>query len=99
MFLLSYYLSGKAYDFYVQKVTLNEEEWSLLEFYAELFNYCFPVDYQLQMQQALVQCHENDKSVSEYVHELQELFNMIGDIPEWDCVLKFLNGARQVLQK
>ena len=29
IFLLSYYLSGKAYDFYTQKVASNEEEWTL----------------------------------------------------------------------
>ena len=37
--------------------------------------------------------------VAEYTHELQELFNMIGDIPEQDKVIKFWNGSRLVLQK
>jgi len=41
-FALSYFLDGKAYDFYVQKVSRNEEDWSLEEFYTELFNFCFP---------------------------------------------------------
>ena len=49
VFLLSYYLNGKAYDFYTQKVSMNEEEWTLPQFYTELFNYCFPVDYRMQM--------------------------------------------------
>ena len=87
-----YYLAGKAYDFYTQKVSINEEEWTLPQFHTELFNYCFPIDYQMQMRQALTGCHQNEKSVSEYTHELQELFNMIGDIPEQDRVIKFWNG-------
>jgi len=82
IFLLSYYLMGKVYDFYTQKVAINEEHWTVSEFYTELFNYCFPVDYRMQLRKSLACCHQNDKSVAEYIHELQELFNMIGDIPE-----------------
>ncbi|KAF8800028.1 hypothetical protein BYT27DRAFT_7217359 [Phlegmacium glaucopus] len=99
VFLLSYFLAGKAYDFYTQKVSMNEEEWTLPQFYTELFNYCFPIDYRMQMRRALARCHQNEKSVAEYVHELQELFNMIGDIPEQDKVIKFWNSARPVIQK
>ena len=47
IFLLSYYLTGWSYDFYTQKVSLNEEEWTLHQFYDELFNFCFPVDYMI----------------------------------------------------
>jgi hypothetical protein len=99
VFLLSYHLTGKAYDFYTQRVSLNEEAWTLREFYSELFNYCFPVDYRMQLRRNLARCHQNDKSVAEYTHELQELFNMIGDIPERDRVLKFWNSSRPVIQK
>ena len=99
VFLLSYYLTGKAYDFYTQRVSSNEEEWTLRQFYDELFNFCFPIDYRMQLRKSLTRCHQNDKSVTEYTHELQELFNMIGDVPERDRVLKFWNGARPVIQK
>lgn len=44
-FALSYFLDGKAYDFYVQKVSHNKEDWTLDEFYTELFNFCFSLDY------------------------------------------------------
>ena len=99
VFQLSYYLTGKAYDFYTQKVASNEEEWTLREFYNELFNYCFPVDYRMQIRRTLARCHQNERSVAEYTHELHELFNMIGDISERDQVLKFWNGARTGIQK
>ena len=99
VFLLSYYLSGRAYDFYTQKVSSNEEEWTLHQFYSELFNFCFPIDYRMQLRKNLARCHQNDKSVAEYTHELHELFNMIGDVPERDRVLKFWNGTRSSIQK
>ena len=99
VFLLSYYLSGKAYDFYTQKVAINEEQWTVSQFYNELFDYCFPVDYRMQLRKTLSRCHQNDKSVAEYTHELQDLFNMIGNISEQDQVIKFWNGARPAIQK
>ena len=99
VFLLSYYLTGRAYDFYTQKVAINEEQWDLQDFYSELFNYCFPVDYRMQMRKTLARCHQNERSIAEFTHELSELFNMIGDVPERDKVLKFWNGARPVIQK
>ena len=34
----------------------------------------------------------------EYSHELQELFNMIGTISEWDQVLWFWNGVKPEIQ-
>ena len=99
IFLLSHYLTDKAYDFYTQKVANNEAQWSLSQFYNELFNYCFPVDYRMQVRKALARCHQNDKSVAEYTHELIELFNMIGDMSERDQVLKFWNSSRPIIQK
>ena len=99
IFLLSHYLTDKAYDFYTQKVANDEANWSLSQFYDELFNYCFPVDYRMQLRKTLARCYQNDKSITEYTHELNELFNMIGDIPERDQVLKFWNGSRPVIQK
>ena len=78
IFLLLYYLTDKVYDFFMQKVANDK-----------LFNFCFPVDYRMQLRRTLAHCHQNKKSVAEYTHELNELFNMIGDIPAsgfW-CVL------------
>ena len=97
IFLLSYYLTGKAYDFYTQKVASNEGNWTLRQFYNELFNYCFPVDYRMQLRKNLARCNQNEKSIAEYTHELHELFNMIGDISEQDRVLKFWNGSCSTL--
>ena len=47
VFMLSYHLKGKAYDFYTQQVTMNVYAWMLEDFFVEMFNYCFPIDYSL----------------------------------------------------
>ena len=57
------------------------------------------IDYWMQLRKNLARCHQNDKSLSEYTHELHELLNMIGDIPERDRVLKFWNSVWSTIQK
>jgi hypothetical protein len=47
VFVLSYYLKGKAYDFYTQSVN---EQWTMFE---SMFDYCFPVNYQTEQQDKL----------------------------------------------
>ena len=53
--------------------------WDLHKFFTELFNYLLPIDYRQQMHIKMENmCQEHNQSVSEYVHELQEVFNMVG---------------------
>ena len=81
-FLIIYYLKGKAYDFYTQSVSLNPHEWTLKEFFVQLFNYCFSSDYRMELREKLRKCFQNNKTVSDYAFELKELFNMIGVVDE-----------------
>ena len=53
----------------------------------------------MQLRKTLARYHQNDKSVAKYTHELQDLFNMIGNIPKQDQVLKFWNSARPSIQR
>ena len=78
--ILAHFLEGKAYDFYMQKVASdNPLNWDLHKFFTELFNYCFPIDYRQQMRLKMESMYQgHNQSVSEYVHELQEIFNMVG---------------------
>ena len=97
VFVLSYYLTKIAYDFYVQKV--NFSDWKLQEFFEELFNYCFPVDYRMTQRLKLKKCFQNDKRVSAYVHELKELYNMIGAVDKREKVIKLWDGLRSSIQQ
>lgn len=98
-FILSYFLEGRAYDFYIQKVSRNEAKWTLERFYSELYNFCFPINFTIQLHKKLQKLYQNDKSVSEYAHELEELFVMIGTISKRERVIKFWNGARASIQQ
>jgi len=76
-FAPSYYLTDRAYDFYQQKVSMTEEKWTLEEFYTELFDFCFPINYRMQMRKKLQHTFQKDKTVNQYAFELEEIYNMI----------------------
>ncbi|KZT28189.1 hypothetical protein NEOLEDRAFT_1044004, partial [Neolentinus lepideus HHB14362 ss-1] len=95
---IAHYLSGRALDFYTRSVSMNPTEWELDQFFSELFNYCFPIDFRRKMRQKLKRCFQNDRSVREYVFELTELYNMIGVDGERDKVVKLWDGLNKDIQ-
>jgi len=97
-FAMSYFMTGKAYDFYIQKVSLDEENWDLDDIFTGLFNYCFPPDFKSQLRAKLNRIYQNSKSVTEYSHELEECFNILGDIPPRAQVIKLWDGFRDEMK-
>ena len=62
----------------MQKVTPDDpKNWDLHKFFTELYNYCFPIDYKQRTRLKLETLYQgSSQSVSEYVHELNELFSV-----------------------
>ncbi|KAG6886500.1 hypothetical protein C0992_003704 [Termitomyces sp. T32_za158] len=90
---------GKAYTFYTQRVSLNPEKWSLQKFFTELFNYCFPIDFCNQQCTKLHNFVQGNKSVREYVADLDELFTIVGADSKRAWVVKLFNGFQAPLRK
>ena len=83
----------------MQKVSLSPHEWTLREFFVQLFNYCFPSDYRTELREKLRNFFQNNKTVCDYSFELKELFNMIGIVDEREKMVKFWNELLAPLQK
>lgn len=89
---------GKAHEFYVQEVLGDLYWWHLSEFFKELFNYCFPMDFCIRLQKKLQSCYQNSKTVCNYTYKLIELWNMIGEGDKRACVHKFWFGLCKEIQ-
>ncbi|KAG2339815.1 hypothetical protein BDR05DRAFT_950798 [Suillus weaverae] len=59
--VLARHLKGKAHDFYTRQVSDRPKEWRLSKFLTELFNYCFPLDFQSRQRKKLYRCYQGDK--------------------------------------
>ncbi|KIN96089.1 hypothetical protein M404DRAFT_164089, partial [Pisolithus tinctorius Marx 270] len=90
---------GKVYKFYVHEVSGDPYKWRLSDFFMELFNYCFPINFHLQQREKLQACYQNSKTVKNYVYELNELWNMIGETDERAKVHKLWSGLHKELQR
>jgi hypothetical protein len=98
VFVLSHYLTGKAHEFYIREVAGDPYSWGLQEFFLELFNSCFPVDFRTKQRRKLGECLQRGRTVREYVSELYELWNLIGDVGEREIVTKLWNGFQYWIQ-
>jgi hypothetical protein len=78
VYFVSYYLDGKALDFYNQIVVPDEDNWTLKHFFVELFEFCFPVNFRNNQRKRLNRCFQNGKEVAEHVAEWSEIYNTIG---------------------
>ncbi|PCH39191.1 hypothetical protein WOLCODRAFT_158730 [Wolfiporia cocos MD-104 SS10] len=50
---ISHFLTGTAYEFFVNTVSKNARRWDMKAVFIELFNYCFPVDFRMRMREKL----------------------------------------------
>ena len=95
VFILSHYLTGKAHEFYICKVSGDPYCWRLSTFFHELFNYCFPVDYQIKLQKKLHACYQGNKTIQDYLYEM---WNMIGEMDKCTKVHKLWFGLHKEIQ-
>jgi len=98
-FVLSYYMTDTAYDYWINKVADDFRSSRLQDFFEGLFNYVFPVNYRSQQRTKLMRFHQNNKKVAQYVHELEELFSMVGSIGKREKVVKLWRGLRPSIQQ
>ncbi|KAI1789200.1 hypothetical protein LXA43DRAFT_853186, partial [Ganoderma leucocontextum] len=89
----------KAYTFWVNTVSNNASEWTLEDLFRELFNYCFSVDYRLQMCERLRNSYQGSRSVREYVHELENLFLLVGFVSERERVDRLWHSLNESIQR
>ncbi|KAG6851905.1 hypothetical protein C0991_005082, partial [Blastosporella zonata] len=75
---LSNFLKGKAYEFYLNKVSMELEEWDVLMFFRELFNACFPPNFRMDQQQKLEMCKQGTLTVWEYAARLKMFYRIVG---------------------
>ncbi|KAG0697915.1 hypothetical protein DFH29DRAFT_811063 [Suillus ampliporus] len=62
------YLGSQAYRFYERDILDLGKDYSLTEFFEQLFNYVFPPDFQMLQCQWFLECRQEGKqSVRDYL--------------------------------
>ncbi|KAF8172626.1 hypothetical protein K438DRAFT_1611694, partial [Mycena galopus ATCC 62051] len=98
VYYVSYYLDGKALNFYNQVVSKDEENWDLKRFFIELFEFCFPVDFRNTQRKQLNCCFQGTKTVAAHVAEWQHIWNTIGLEDTQEKIVKLFNSFTYPVQ-
>lgn len=95
------FLNGRAYDFYANTVAENPRQWTKLrDFFIGLFNYCFPMDFRLQIRAKLDKFHQYEKTVRDYAHGLRSLLRLAGhSVDDQESVMRLWNGLNRSIQE
>jgi len=99
VFIVAHYLTGKGRTFYSEEVAIDPYSWCIREFFKQLFNFCFPVNYRNQQRDKVATFMQNSLTVREYLHELNEMWNTIGERNDQLKVDKFWKGLRKDYQR
>jgi Retroviral aspartyl protease/Zinc knuckle len=97
--VLSYFLKGKARNYYVQKAARKEQKMSLVKFFSGIFDYCFPLSFRSDLREKLDYCTQGNKTISDYVYEIEELHMMIGISDKRQRVLNLWKGLHQDIRQ
>jgi hypothetical protein len=92
------YLSGKAYRFYEQEILQNEKKFTLTEYFAALFDYIFPADFRMQQRDEFDSCCQEDLLAVDYLRQLQDLADTVGDLKDADVVLAFWRRCQSYIR-
>ncbi|KAJ7891462.1 hypothetical protein B0H13DRAFT_2340552 [Mycena leptocephala] len=89
LFFLSYYLTGKALDFYEQVVIRKPAIYSLEDFFLDLFDFCFPADFRNKMRDQLNRCFA----------AFEQLWRVVGLPNDQEKVVRFWRSLRPDIQQ
>jgi hypothetical protein len=88
--MIGKYLSGQAYRFYERDVLDLRKEYSLTDFFEQLFDYIFPPDFRMLQRQKFLECRQEGKqSIRDYLRRLHNLAETAGDVDEREMVRQF----------
>jgi len=99
VYILSNFLTDKAYTFYTRDVSHDPKRWTTTKFFKALFDDVFPVNFCLKQREKLDKFYQNNKTVKTYVAELAELFMSISFSDKGEHVHKLWKGLQCDIQK
>ncbi|TFK66723.1 hypothetical protein BDN72DRAFT_737570, partial [Pluteus cervinus] len=98
VYILSQFLTGKAYNFYLREIAPSPKSWTLRKFFIGLFNYCFPATYRTEQRRKLDNCSQGKHSVRDYAAFIMDLYLTVGVNDERERVVRFWNGLDNKIQ-
>ncbi|KAJ6475201.1 hypothetical protein C8R47DRAFT_1199221 [Mycena vitilis] len=98
--MIGKYLGGKAYRWYDRDV-LNAKKkikWTFKKFFTALFDEVFPADFRAKQHDLFDGCEQGSRKVKDFMQNLQDLANTVGNLSDADIVLAFWHRCETYLR-
>jgi hypothetical protein len=96
--ILGKYLEKRAYKYYDQEILTKKKKLKLSKFFSGLFDYIFPPDFRAQQRDHFDECCQRGRTVRDFLQNLRDLADTIGDLEDKDVVLAFWRRCESYLR-
>ncbi|PPQ76953.1 hypothetical protein CVT24_009215, partial [Panaeolus cyanescens] len=96
--VISPFLEGKAYNFYLSHASASPESWTLSDFMDALFNHCFPPTFKSTLRNELKWENQGKRKVLEFVRDITVKLDTVGIEDEATRVNYLWFGFEQRIQ-
>lgn len=79
--VISRFLTGRAYTFYLHNTALRDDDWPLDTFVQALYDFVFPIDEVTRLRKRFDRLRLGDRTVREFSDEILATASMIGLLP------------------
>jgi hypothetical protein len=97
--MMSAYVTGKAGDFYMNRVAGRADEWTYQTVFQAIFDHCFPKHIIRQFREQWNKLTQGKREVREYTEEIEKLARRFNEMTERTVVLKFWDGLDPELRE
>ena len=95
---MTYYITGKASQFFMNHVARSKFTWTLDNVYDGLFDYCFPEDFKTMLRDRLEFATQGRAHVRDYVRDIEQLAARFSNVSEFQLVQIFWHGLNPYLK-
>ena len=82
----------------MSRVARSPEECSLKEFYQDLFEYCFPLNYRCKLRERFAALSQMGHAVRDFKREIERLGAWLSDVTDKDMAIQFWKGIHPYLR-
>ena len=90
--MMSAYVTGKAGDFYMNRIAGKADEWTYEEVFQAIFDHCFPKHIIREFREQWAKLTQGKREVREYTNEIEKLVRKFPEMTERTVVLKLWYG-------
>ena len=82
--ILPNFIKGHTMDFYLQKIGMDDTQWTLAQFFRGLIDFCFPSNFAETLKREFNTLKQGNRVIQEYLYDLEMKAINLGNISNRD---------------